>query len=38
MPVFETYECDNCGREFKAQDGSNASESGYCSPACATAD
>jgi hypothetical protein len=38
MPDFETYECENCGAEFKAQPGSNAAETERCSPACESAE
>lgn len=37
MPEFQTYECGACGKEFKAVDGANAAQNGYCSPACETA-
>jgi DNA-directed RNA polymerase subunit RPC12/RpoP len=34
MPGFDTYTCENCGDEFKALEGANAVEKGYCSPTC----
>jgi hypothetical protein len=37
MPEFETHTCENCGDEFKAIEGANAAENGYCSPKCETA-
>jgi len=36
MPEFDTYTCESCGDEFKALEGSNAAESGFCSPTCQT--
>ena len=37
MPAFETFECADCGDEFKALPSANAAENGYCSPACEVA-
>jgi predicted nucleic acid-binding Zn ribbon protein len=37
MPEFSTYECEQCGEQFKAVDGANAAANGYCSPACESA-
>ncbi|MEF8813394.1 MAG: hypothetical protein V5A55_06200 [Halovenus sp.] len=37
MPSLETFECEECGREFKAIPDAQAAESGYGSPACKTA-
>jgi hypothetical protein len=37
MPQFDTYTCNECGEEFRALDGANAAEEGYCSPACVEA-
>ena len=37
MSAFDTYDCDHCGEAFKALDGANAAEGGYCSPACESA-
>ncbi len=34
MPEFETYECTECGTEFKAVPGANAAENETCSPRC----
>lgn len=34
MPGFNSYTCSNCGDDFKALDGANAAENGYCSPKC----
>lgn len=34
--AFDTFTCENCGDDFKAMDGANAAEKGYCSPACHT--
>ncbi len=34
MSDFETYTCDTCGEEFRAQPSANAAQNGYCSPAC----
>ncbi|MFB6073957.1 MAG: hypothetical protein ABEJ89_02990 [Haloarculaceae archaeon] len=34
MAEFETYECANCGTDFRAHPSANAAETGYCSPAC----
>lgn len=31
---LSTFECESCGDEFKAYEGANAAEKGYCSPAC----
>lgn len=37
MPALNTYDCVECGESFRAVEGSNAAENGYCSPACETA-
>jgi hypothetical protein len=37
MADFETFECANCGDDFKALPSAQAAETGYCSPACETA-
>jgi len=37
MPALSTYQCEQCGAEFKAVEGANAAENGYCSPACESA-
>lgn len=34
--AFETYECQECGDEFKAYEDANAAETKYCSPDCQT--
>jgi hypothetical protein len=34
MSEFSTYECEHCGEQFRALDGANAAENGYCSPRC----
>jgi DNA-directed RNA polymerase subunit RPC12/RpoP len=36
MPSLDTYECAECGDEFKALSDANAAREGYCSPACET--
>jgi len=35
MPEFDTYTCKECGESFRALEGSNAAQAGYCSPSCA---
>lgn len=37
MPSFDTYECNECGTDFKAVEDSNAALNGYCSPVCEVA-
>ncbi|MFC7133937.1 MULTISPECIES: hypothetical protein [Salinibaculum] len=37
MPNFETVNCNNCSRDFKAHASAEAAETGYCSPRCQTA-
>lgn len=32
--AFETYECRQCGDEFKAFEDANAAQNQYCSPRC----
>ncbi len=34
MSDFDTYTCENCGDEFKAQESASAAENTYCSPKC----
>jgi hypothetical protein len=34
MSDFDTYTCESCGGEFKANPDAEAASSGYCSPAC----
>jgi formylmethanofuran dehydrogenase subunit E len=38
MSAFETYDCENCGEEFKAHPSANAAADRLCSPKCATED
>ncbi len=37
MATLETFECEECGSEFKAVPGAAAAKNGYGSPACETA-
>jgi DNA-directed RNA polymerase subunit RPC12/RpoP len=36
MVEYDSYTCENCGEAFKALEGANAVETGYCSPKCET--
>jgi endogenous inhibitor of DNA gyrase (YacG/DUF329 family) len=36
MSAFETYDCANCGEEFKAHESARAATTGFCSPRCHT--
>jgi DNA-directed RNA polymerase subunit RPC12/RpoP len=34
MSDFDSYDCANCGKSFRALPGANAAENSYCSPRC----